>query len=243
MKTALCLYGQARDVNTNWKYLLKNIIEPNDVDVFFHTWFDESDLSINKMTPGHENRTLLNGLNILLPNLTGASDYKIDKQINFHRKDVFCSDENIEACWPWSRIYDRNKFIKDRVFANYSMWYSINQSVLLKELYAQRNEIVYDCVVISRFDVSPKISVDLKRFNLEKIISGYVNMPRREVNDWFIISNNKNSNIISSLFFCIDYHRDRIIENNGIWTNEAFLRDHLDIFGLKVETHDLQITF
>jgi len=243
MRVALCLYGQPRNFTQNWDFIQNNIISPNNADVFFHTWYDENNLAFNKMTPGHESRSAEHGLMSVLPQRTNAKDFIIEKQIPFFRKEVYCSDENFQACWPWAEVYDRDSFLKDRVFSHYSMWYSINQSLLLKELYSQKNEFVYDCVMLLRFDVSPKNIVNAGSFDLTKIISGYQPLPRGEVNDWFIISNNSNSNIISSVFYTIDYHRDNIIKDGGTWTNESYLRDQLKIYNLSVDYQDLNVTF
>jgi hypothetical protein len=243
MRTALCLYGQPRNFSENWKFINENIIKPNNADVFFHTWYDESDLNFHKMTPGHELRSADYGLNSILPEKTNAKDFIIEKQLNFFYKDIYCSDENFEACWPWANIYDRKSFIKNRVFSSYSMWYSINQSVLLKELYSQKNGFTYDCVMILRFDVSPKKIVNVESLDITKIVSGYGPLPRNEINDWFIICNNNNSNIVGSIFYTIDYHRDNIISENGIWTNESYLREQLKIYNIQVDFHDLNVTF
>ena len=243
MRVALCLYGQPRNFTQNWNFIQNNIISPNNSDVFFHTWYDENNLSFNKMTPGHENRSAENGLESLLPQITGAKDFIIENQIPFLRKDVYCSDENFKACWPWADVYSREDFLRDRVFSHYSMWYSINQSLLLKELYSQKNGFTYDCVMLLRFDVSPKNKVVAELLDLTKITSGYQPLPREEVNDWFIVSNNINSNIISSIFYTIDHHRNKIIKEDGIWTNEAYLRDQLKIYGLSVDYKDLNVTF
>jgi hypothetical protein len=243
MKVALCLYGQPRNFTQNWDFIQNNIISPNNADVFFHTWYDENNTSFNKMTPGHESRSAESNLQFNIPEITKAKDFIIEKQIEFHRKEVYCSDENFVSCWPWAEVYNRDIFLKDRVFSHYSMWYSINQSLLLKELYSQREGFVYDCVMILRFDVSPKKSVDINSFDLNNITSGYPSLPRGEINDWFIISNNINSNIISSTFYSIDYHRDNIIKQGGIWTNEAYLRDQIKMYNLSVDYQDLNVTF
>ena len=244
MRIALCLYGQPRDFGQNWNFIHKNIISGNEVDVFLHTWYNPEDLSINKMTPGHENRRLESNLTQILPEITSAKDHIIEPQINFNDKLVTTSEKNIEECWSYSKSYDREKFVRDRVKSSYSMWYSINQSVMLKEKYAQHHKFEYDIVVISRFDVSPKTSIDFSTINLTKLTSGYKSLPREQVNDWFMIGNNKTSNIVCSTFFNIDYHRDKMIQNDEIWTNEIFLREQLRTFGIEVDyREDLQITF
>ena len=52
-----------------------------------------------------------------------------------------------------------------------------------------------------------------------------------------------NSNIISSIFYTIDFHRNKIIRDKGIWTNEAYLRDQLNIFGIDVVYKNFEISF
>lgn len=244
MRIALCLYGQPRDFSKNWNRIKSSILENNNVDVFFHTWYDYQDTNLHKMTPGHENRFLEDNLVEKLIYLTNPKKYIIEPQIKFNDKFVPTTDENIRECWSYSLNFDRELFIKDRVKCSYSMWYSINQSILSKELYCQENKFEYDCVILSRFDISPNIKIDVSSLNLNNVTSGYKQLPRNEVNDWFLISNNINMNIISTIFYNIDYYRNKIISSNGIWTNEAFLRDHLHKFDLKVDyREDLKITF
>jgi len=195
------------------------------------------------MTPGFENFMLDESLDQIIPDVASPKKFIIEKQKNFLDKFVYAKEENIEECWSYAKIYDRNQFIRDRVKSSYSMWYSINQSLLLKELYSQENGFEYDCVILSRFDISPKKRINFEELDLSNLISGYKELPRGEINDWFVIANNKNSNIISSLFYTIDFHRDKIVENKEIWTNEAYLRDQMKLFGIDVVHENFEITF
>ena len=154
MRIALCLYGQPRNFLSNWSHFQNNIISGNNVDVFFHSWYDPNDRNIRKMTPGFENFNLGESLDTGIPSLTNSKKFILENQRLFNDKFVYATDENIEECWSYSKGYDRENFIRDRVKSGYSMWYSINQSLLLKETYAQENKFEYDCVIISRFDVS-----------------------------------------------------------------------------------------
>jgi hypothetical protein len=243
MRIALCLYGQPRNFLQNWDHFRNNIIDGNAVDVFFHSWYDPNDRNIHKMTPGFENFSLNESLDSLMPSIINPKKFIIERQREFNNKFIPATDENINECWSYSKIYDREEFIRDRVKSEYSMWYSINQSLLLKETYSQENKFEYDCVIISRFDVSPKVKIDFNLIDLTKFTSGYKELPRSEINDWFMIVNNINSNIISSVFYTIDFHRNKILENRGIWVNEAYLRDHMDLFGVEVVHRNFEITF
>jgi hypothetical protein len=243
MRIALCFYGQPRNFSSNWDHFRRNIINGNNVDVFFHSWYDPNDRNIHKMTPGFENFNLEESLDNIIPSVTESKKFILEKQRVFNSKLVPATEENIDECWSYSRAYDRDDFIRNRVKAHYSMWYSINKSILLKELYAQENNFEYDCVIVSRFDVSPKIKIDFNSLDLSKVISGYKELPRGEVNDWFMITNNINSNILASVFYSIDFHRNKIVENKGIWTNEAYLRDHLNLFGVEIVHRNFEISF
>jgi hypothetical protein len=243
MRIALCLYGQPRNFLSNWENFYTNIIDGNTVDTFFHCWYDQDYKNIDKMAPGFENFNLEESLDSLMPSIINPKKYTIEKQKIFNDKWVEVSDENINECWEYSKIYDKEKFIRDRVKCGYSMWYSINQSLLLKEIYSQENKFEYDCVVISRFDISPKIKINFSSIDLSKFTSGYKELPRLEINDWFMITNNINSNIISSIFYTIDFHRNKIIRDKGIWTNEAYLRDQLNIFDIDVVYENFEISF
>jgi hypothetical protein len=243
MKIALCLYGQPRKFYNNWHFFASNIINGSDVDVFFHCWYDPNNRNINKLTPGYESYNLDENLLSSLPELIKPKRYIIEKQKKFSDKYVEVTDENIDECWGYSKIYNKETFIKDRVKSHYSMWYSINQCLLMKELYSQENDFEYDCVIVSRFDVSPKTKINIGELDLNKLISGYNPLPRGEVNDWFFITNNKNSNIISSLFYNIDFYRDKIVSNKGVWTNEAYFRDHLKNYNIDVDYKNFNISF
>ena len=244
MRIALCFYGQPRKFSINWPHFKSNIIDGNSVDVFFHTWYDSENRGINKMTPGFENMLLDESLENIMPSMLSPKRFIIEKQKQFNDKLIPVTDENIDECWSYAKQYNREDFIKYTVKSHYSMWYSINQSLLLKELYAQENNFEYDCVILSRFDISPKNVIDFNSLDLSKLVSGYKELPRGEVNDWFMITNNINSNILASIFYSIDFHRNRLLSEGKIWTNEAYLRDQLDLFGIKVlHREDFQITF
>lgn len=242
MKTAVCLYGQPRNFHNNWLYLKNHIIDNNSADVFFHSWFHENDLIVSGSTMA--GKFLHPNLRTDLPNIINPKSFIIESQRPFNEKIVTLTDDQINACWP--NLYgnpDKTAFIKNMTKTQYSMMYSIHQSVMLKELYAQKNQFEYDCVIISRFDTSPKLAVNLSDINLNNITTCYGPLPRGEINDWFIICNNKHSNILGSLFFLLDYHRDNIIANDSMWTPEAYIREQVKLFNINVDFKNYNITF
>lgn len=244
MKIALCLYGQPRDAHVKSSQIIENVIKSNNCDVFFHAWYDEKDLSLHKMTPGHENRSLLSGINQHLIDVYKPKLFHIDPQKKFYHKNFLATEENIEACWPWCRGYDKQEFIENKVQAIHSMWYSIMSSIRLKEEYSHCNNFIYDCVILSRFDVCPDKKIDVSQYDLKNIITRNYDYPRNEVSDWFLFSNNSNMNIIGSIFYYLDYHYKTIMNSQQkIWTNEAFIRDHISLFDIKNVKGNFDVTF
>lgn len=244
MKVALCLYGQPRDAHNKVSSIYENVVGPNQCDVFFHAWYDPSNLSIDKMTPGHEARIIHPGMDRFVVDAYRPKSYEIEKQRRFHHKNFEATDENIEACWSYSKNYDRDTFVRHKATCIHSMWYSIMRSITLKELYANENGFVYDAVILSRFDVSPTSKIKVSDYDLESITTRSYEYPRGEVSDWFMFSNDRNMNVIGSTFFHVESLYKRIIDSETkIWTNEAFLRDILSMNKIRVERGEFDVTF
>lgn len=244
MKTALCFYGQPRDAQIKSHQIIENVVKPNNCDIFFHSWYDSNDLSLHKMTPGHENRQLATGINSHLVDVYKPKLHQIEPQKKFYHKNFSATEENIEACWPWSRGYNQKEFIENKTKAIHSMWYSIMTVMRLKEEYSHDNNFTYDCVILSRFDVCPDRKVDVSQYDLRNIITRNYDYPRGEVSDWFLVSCNSNMNILGSIFYYIDRHYQTIKDSQEkVWTNEAFIREHIKIFNIKNTKGDFDVTF
>jgi len=243
-KTALCLYGQPREVYRIWPRINSNLVVPNNCDVFFHTWYNPMDLSMKKLCPGHENRRFHDNLNINLPKITNPKKYIIEQQKTFPEKPNWkITDKTFEACWPWASVYNKETFIKDRNFAHQSMWYSIAKSISLKEEYSIENNIKYDCVILSRFDVYPR-HLNIGEYDMSILHSHGDPKPRGEVSDWFMFSSNSNMNIVSSLYNCLDFYMNNLLSQDKITVNEAFLREHLELYNIPVQINqNIKITF
>lgn len=244
MKIALCLYGQPRNAHIKFQSIYEKIILPNNADVFFHTWYDKEDLQIKKMTPGHEHRSLSSEINYFLLNQYKPKSYIIEKQRRFYHRDFSITEENFSICYPWAAGYDRNSFVKDRGVCTHSMWYSIMQSISLKELYSHENEFTYDCVILSRFDVEPDRTINVNDYNLSTVITRSFDYPRNEVSDWFLITNNDNINCIGSTFNLLNVFHNNIQKSNvKIWNNESFLRECLKLYCIKESKGNFDVVF
>jgi hypothetical protein len=223
---------------------MENVVIPNQCDVFFHAWYDPQDLSMRKMTPGHEGRILHAGIDQFIIENYKPKSHIIEKQRQFHHRNFHISDENFDAVYPWSGKYDKQKFIQDRGICTHSMWYSIMQSLLLKDLYSHENEFEYDCVIVSRFDVSPTEKVIVRDYDVSNIVTRSQLYPRDEICDWFFFTNNENSNVIGNTFNLLKkFHRKIQDSDTKIWNNESFLRESVKLHNLSVTRGNFDVQF
>ncbi len=242
MRVALCLYGQPRAIGQKWESIKSNLVDPNNCDLFFHSWYDPNNLQMNKMTPGHEARQFEPGLESSLITALDPKAYIIEQQKSFTIKDWHISEETFQACWPWATCYDRKTFENDRIFAWQSMWYSIHKSIQLKEEYSNENGFEYDCVIVMRFDVSPTSPLDVSSFDMQYFHT-HDERPRDELSDWFMFSSSSNMNIAGSTYYMLNHHVKKMVEQNKITTNEGFLREQLSLFDIPVRNCKAEITF
>lgn len=212
-KIALCLSGQPRYLEEGFKQLSKIILN-YDVDVFIHTWWDDS--YVNKVFDFSPMNTY---------NRTGVWEYNTKELIQslYTPKKII-----IEPQKDFNKHVNVN-FEKQSPISLYSMYYSILQSNKLKTEYENENNFKYDCVIRSRFDILINtFNLELDSIDLTKIyVSGEINP---YPNDQFAFSNSKNMDYYSDLFNNIDYYY-----NNGFreFVNEKILKYHLTTVGGK----------
>lgn len=244
MKTALCFYGQPRDAQVKSRQIIENIIEPNNCDVFFHTWYDNDDLLFHKLTPGHERRQSQTNIDKFLIEVYKPKAFLIQKQKHFFHKNFQITQENFDIVYPWAQAYDKKVFMEDRGRCAHSMWYSVMNAIMLKEMHSNQNNFFYDCVILSRFDVAPSSAINVSQYDLKNVIVRNYDYPRDEVSDWFLFSNNKNMNIVGSTFLSLEKHYETIMSSqNKIWNNESWLREQLKAFGIKSQKGNFDVTF
>lgn len=200
-RSAICLSGQIRHLYRGYDAIYKNIIEPNNCDVFFHVWANtpqEVDLYQSA-------RKLYNPiLSITYP------------QIYFDTLDY---DAN-----PYA---DGNN--QSRVFNIHSMWYSINQADILQRIYSGLNQFNYDWVARCRFDWGPTCPMVFKdgQEDSVNIVNDCVHNGDC-LTDHFAFGNSENMAVYSSLFhsfpsfrksgvpFCSEILLGKYLKHHGI---------------------------
>jgi len=169
MRIALCLSGQPRNVRAGWDNLNSTIIQENsNLDIFVHTWWDESYVGTTFENAYAESLNKTDG-----PQVEGIMSSIVEEDTievieNLYNPREMCVEEPIES-FPQSDYklrrerapIDMYKDWTERYFYNAdSMYYSINKCNEIKRKIERSEQIIYDVVIRARFDswISKKIN-------------------------------------------------------------------------------------
>lgn len=247
MKIALCFFGKPRNVKHTLNDLINKIITFNNshmIDTFIHPWNVYNDtlagVDINRKISNNFNE---NDIQFIL-DLLKPKNYLFEKQIDFKYEQL----EIPKSVIKWASTMNKNlsdneneQYIKH---CNCSMFYSIMKVNQLMNDYATKNSIVYDIVIILRFDVVLKTNLDLNFFSKNTLF--YFDIGKYPDNlfcDWSVICSHQISNIYSSVYNFIDFLNKRkeydinykinntvYPDDNFMWGNEHFIREICDLF-------------
>ena len=207
MRVALCISGQPRSALSTFPYIMKNIIEPNNADVFIHMHYDSENFFMEKSHADKGNCILEKGLDQQLIDLYKPKKYLIENPRNFQKPNINIPEKRLER----SKQMNSHKEWTDKEHRSYiikqltSMYYSIYKSNELKEIYANENGFVYDYVIRIRFDLLPL--EPLYCSNLDSNYIHYIEMgqPDQLISDWLNIGSNLTMNIYASLYLNMEY--------------------------------------
>ena len=181
MKIALCLTGQPRMVEAGYEFHKQNILDGNDVKVFFHTWETEGNL--------HEKAI----------DLYQPSNWLIEKSLNV---DLSKYTNTPPPSPNWK--------VKDGRFATHAQLYAIERCNSMKCIYEQEHEMTFDWVVRSRFDFAINAKIPFDELDNSKLYIPNCRMvPTRDFgNDQFAFSSSENMDDYSSAYHWIEtfYH-------------------------------------
>jgi hypothetical protein len=214
MKVALCLSGQPRFIEKAFPFIQNCLILPNNADVFFHTWFDES--FVGKRFVSNRNGIPLNDDGgcfhadtvELLKRLYSPKAFEISAPL------TFCDSLLPVDCIlsTHAGTYTRPEFVS----MIYSSWYSIQRSNSLKELYRLQNGINYDFVIRARFDASLNLSIPCNLLSKGCLYVDNRELPPNMISDWFAISSNDVSNVYASGFNALERFANNPSQNDLI---------------------------
>jgi hypothetical protein len=207
MKVALCLSGQPRQALETYSYIFKNIIEPNNADVFIHMHYDKNNLFMEKSHADSGNCILEKDIDKKIIELYKPIRYLIEAPRNFKKSNLKLDEKrllrskNMNSHKNWSDKENTEYTIKQVM----SMYYSIYKCNELKELYSNETDIIYDYVIRIRFDL--KIMTPIICINLNPNILYYIEIgqPDEMISDWLNIGSNAIMNIYASQYLNIEY--------------------------------------
>jgi hypothetical protein len=242
MKIALCLSGQPRSVDDGFSSLNESILKYNDVDVFVHTWFDSDNLSTNSVIPGREKNTIDPLAIEKLKKYYSPKKILVDFPRKWDEKYEF-TDLCFVKAWTWalevkSGLDSAKEYICNT--AN-SMFYSIMMSNMIKNKYAEENNISYDLVIRNRIDYSPHMICD--EFEDNVLIYHDLYQPDNMIADWFAMGRPRAMDIYSDVYNNIGSLINQSNRTDGYWCNELLLKHHIQNNKIQVEKVDFKVHY
>lgn len=240
MRVAVCISGQMRHFRACHDAIRRYIIEPNDADVFLHTWYDPSgaapdlqgvDVSraATRNSPGDDQALL---------GLYQPKRHLIEPPRHFRSTGIQVPDAYIlrtQACLHGREGTDP----RDHAIHNsYSMFYSIFTANRLKEEYALEHGIHYDMVIRIRYDLVPTEPLRAADYDPDMIYYAELHQKDSLVSDWINMGSNAVMNAYAATFLLLPYLNSfRFLPKadrppNGLypsdtctWGNEHMIRD------------------
>lgn len=207
MKVAVCLSGQPRKGLESYPYIFKNIIEPNNADVFIHMHYDSNNLFMEKSHANNGNCILKNGIDTELIQLYQPKKYLIEAPRNFKKSNIQLDEKRLLR----SKQMNSHKSWSDKEHSEYtikqilSMYYSIYKSNELKEIYSNETGIIYDYVIRVRFDLMILTPIICKELNPNILYYIDLGQPDDMISDWLNIGSNAIMNIYASQYLNVEY--------------------------------------
>lgn len=218
MKVALCLSGLPKFFEMGFEYIHKNIIVPNNCDVFLHAWHDSD--KVGQEYGGVSWSTGQDKIKVNTPKrileLYNPKYFQIEPQ----RYDLF-PDNKTEKDYPETQGENIS-------FANYSMFYSMYQAMELCAKYEYAHRFKYDAVIRCRFDAAPLVPVDLDRYEItnftKEIHYADVCRNKKVISDWLFWSNSINMRYMSSAYLMLDRY---VFDEKIMLCGEEILTYHM----------------
>ena len=170
MKIALCIFGQPRYIESEAVYRTQQqaIFNQGDVDVFVHTWFNDTQTHFDQSDWSYSKNLLVNKNAISIINdRYKPCDMIYEPQIKF---DISDDTLKIAAERPDSRFNSEKN-----IFNTKSQLYSIQKSIELCENHITKTNTKYDFIILTRFDVFIHTFPNLQDLEKEKYYVGGFN--------------------------------------------------------------------
>lgn len=244
MRVALCLSGQARNIESKVNDIINNIITLFNCDVFIHTWYDPTNTNINKLCPGYENHNLSHNIPSIIKDILKPKSYIIECQPNFKNSRIpILTDENIDRCFDYAKRYDNKSFTQNRNLAMYGMFMSLHKSIELKYLYELENDFQYDVVIKTRMDNCPIDRLPIETIEPNTIYYYDIGQPLDMISDWMAMGDSLAMNKYGNVVFEMENYIKKSIEVDGIYCPELILKYYLKSHGLNTKAIKIRTTW
>jgi hypothetical protein len=208
MRVALCISGQPRNALETFPFIYHHIIQPNNADVFFHTYFDPNNLSVEKTHMNRGNCTLDKNIIENLISLYKPVRYLVEQPKSFYKQNYIVPTSRIQrsrelnSSIDWTDEQHKRHTLKQMM----SMFYSIFKANELKENYANETGITYDYVIRIRFDIVPREPILCDTLDPDVLYFQDLAHPDHFISDWINIGSNLIMNVYSSLYLFLEYY-------------------------------------
>ncbi|HRI32891.1 MAG TPA: hypothetical protein PLD02_03990 [Saprospiraceae bacterium] len=218
MKIAVCLSGQPRFLRHFAPSIIKNLILPNNADVFIHSWYSEEATKIPvRSGVGWADISLERDSDKLLLEIYKPIDAIIEPQIDFPLWNIdHLPTRNMGYGGGSEKSENGDYFVK----AFQSMWYGIMRSQLLRKQYSLINKFQYDYVVRCRLDCQIHTPILFSNLDVNKLHHCHLSDDQKLIHDWFNIGSEKTMDIMASMYWKLKSFYD----NSCIWCNEYWLK-------------------
>ena len=244
MKIALCIHGQPRLIPQCASYILKNMCEGYDVDVFFHFWFDEK-LQTEPYKFGGEwnNQRIPTNAVEKVFDIYKPIAYRIESSKSFV-DSLVPFQPSLERYWYGSLEDPDQLGFRNRTINNcLSYFYSLNEVNKLKKEYEYANDFKYDWVVRCRTDTVLHTKIQFESYNPSVINFSFLQgQPDGMINDWFDFAGSKEMDAFMSVFPVWQLILEKCMNETGAWCHELMHRKMVDSFGIGIHGHPIHIT-
>ena len=246
-KIALCFSGQPRFIEDGFPYILKNLIQNNEILVFAHLWHG-SDIT-NKAYKFGGNGTWQNQrirVNAVeqFRNLYNPVELLVEEPRNFKNSSIDFA-ESINRYYPGSISNPLEPDFRNRTINNMlSAFYSMSEVSKLKKKYEHSNDLIFDWVVRCRTDSQIQTKIKFEKFNPNFInYSGNQNQPDGMVNDWLNFGSSKNMDVFMNQYATFEFLIEKTMSvNGGAASPEMIHRVNLDLHGISAQSHNIKIS-
>lgn len=218
-KVAICFSGQMRNlVKTYNNFIKPNLFDINEdceVFVFAHAWFSKEDIGIQYQLSGNRGTAsspIQDDVVSQLYKLYNPTKTLLEKQIDFRSKF-----NNLSGPWtPENRL---------------SKMYSIKQSNFLKKAFEKENNIIFDAVVMLRYDI------DIRPIVVSEYDCDYYNTSTHASHAVDVTHAIMSSKIFDKFSLLYDNAKKIVEDTSFLPPDEEIARKMLDEYKIPIKTN------